>query len=210
MIISEFFARLENLSRDLHADISCTVHVISRHHREKVRESGEPYLEHPLDVMSQLIEIDPDDHEAIVAGGLHDLVEDTDISPEVIANHFGDRVIFMVMGCTKKPKELFPNKEARLDDLHQTIITAAQVEYKVIFIRCADRLHNLVTLHGLSHDPEKQLRVAQETLGFYIPLLENDARLWVPEKFHPVLDQYAHRMRHHAMAYLPTNSSLTL
>ena len=207
MIVSQFFKRLENLPRGLWADIGCTVHVISKYHDRQLRDSGEPYLEHPLDVMYQLYKIDPNDYEAIVAAGCHDLIEDTDANPDDIANYFGERVISLVLGCSKKPKELFPNKVARLDDLHQTIINAAKIDYKVIFIRCGCRLHNLVTLHGLGHDPEKQIRIATETMTFYIPLLKNDARLWVPDKFHPVLDLYVHRMKHHALSYLPANFS---
>jgi len=208
MTITQFFAKCDNLSPELAAKLFYAAHMVSKYQGRQHRDSGEPYLEHVFDVAYQMIEIGLDD-DVIVAACLHDIVEDTDVTIETIRDFFGEEVAFYVGAVTKGPKEQFPEgKEARLEDLHKRIIENARIRFGVIFIRCGCRLHNLVTLHGLSNDPSKQLRVSQETIDFYVQqLLQGEARLIVPEKYHIWLDRYAGKMKHLSMAYLETNNS---
>lgn len=202
MTITEFFAKCDDLKPELAAKLFCATHMVCKYQGRQHRDSGEPYLEHVFDVTYQMMEIGLDDN-TVISACLHDIVEDTNVTIEIIHTSFGEEVAFDVEGVTKGPKENFPNKEARLDDLHRRIIEYARRRFGVIFIRCGDRLHNLVTLHGLFDDPDKQLRIAQETIDYYVErLLEKEARDIVPEKYHPWLDKYAGKMRHLAMAYL--------
>lgn len=207
MIITEFFKKCDDLSPELAAKLFYATHMVCKYQGRQHRDSGEPYLEHVFDVAYQMMEIGLDD-DTIVAALLHDIVEDTEVKIEIIRNHFGESVAFYVGAVTKGPIKDFPEgKETRLEALHTQIIQCARVRFGVIFIRCACRLHNLVTLHGLSNDPSKQLRVSQETIDFYInELLEKEARVIVPEQYHHWLDYYAHKMRNFALAYLETNS----
>jgi len=209
MTITQFFAKCDHLSPELASKLFYAAHMVSKYQGRQHRDSGEPYLEHVFDVAYQMIEIGLDD-DVIVAACLHDIVEDTEVQIETIRDFFGEEVAFYVAAVTKGPKDKFPKgKETRLDDLHNRIIEMARIRFGVIFIRCGCRLHNLVTLHGLSNDPSKQLRVSQETIDFYVlELLEKEARSIVPEKYHPWLDKYAGKMRHLAMAYLEANNSL--
>ena len=210
MTITEFFAKCDNLRPELAAKLFYATHMVCKYQGRQHRDSGEPYLEHVFDVAYQMMEIGLDDDE-IVGACLHDLVEDTEVTIDLIREFFGEPVAFNVEGVTKGPKEKFPNKEARLEDLHLRIIEYARVRFGVIFIRCGCRLHNLVTLHGLFRDPGKQLRVAQETIDFYVQqLLQGEARVIVPEKYHPWLDRYSSKMRHLAMAYLEIPNPTTV
>lgn len=201
MTITEFFARLDDIPSSLRAYICLTAHVVAKYQGRQYRDSGEPYLEHVFDVMWQLMGMKMDD-EVIIAGGLHDLIEDTSLTAEVLAEHFGQRVAFLIEGVSKKPKELFPDKQARLEEFHQRLVTCARVDFAVLFIRFADRLHNLVTLHGLNHDPLKQQRIAQETLDFYLPLVRGEAKILVPKSLHRFLNLYAWKMEHSAKVFL--------
>jgi guanosine-3',5'-bis(diphosphate) 3'-pyrophosphohydrolase len=208
MIISEFFARLEDIPNDLKCDLFSAAAFVSKYHRGQLRDSGEPYLEHVFDVTYQLINMGCD-NETICAGALHDIIEDTTVTREHLANIFGERVAFIVDACSKKPKKPFPDKTARLAEFHERFAACAQKDpYGVILPKIADRTHNLVTLHGLANDPSKQQRIAQETLKFYIPFLDNIAsKLIVNEPMKSKLDCYRHKMYHLAMAYLIPESN---
>lgn len=201
MTITEFFANLENASKNFRAQICLVFHMIAKYQGREFRDSGEPYLEHPIDVMRQLMDIELPQR-AIIAGGLHDLLEDTEVSYNVLEEAFGKKIAFLVRAVSKEPKYRFPNKEARLQKLHQRWVTCARQDPMAIFIRFADRLHNLDTLRGLRQDPTKQERIARETLDFYVPLALGLAREIIPRRYHRFLDTYAHQMNHLASAYL--------
>jgi len=194
MTIIEFHASLHDISFDLRAKINLVIHLIAVYQGRELRDSGEPVLEHPCDVMRQLMDMDmPDD--VIIAGGLHDMIEDTSMTFEILAQLFGTVVATRIMAVSKKDKIIFASKEERLSEMHARWIIEAIKDFYIIFLKIADRLHNLVTLHGLERkDPSKVERIAIETLEFYVPFIRGQAREIVPPEYHHYLEKYADKM----------------
>lgn len=137
-------------------------------HAGQKRESGEPYFEHVLETAEILNQWHLDEP-TIAAGLLHDVVEDTKISIEYIRQEFGEEIAFLVNGLTKlKEKVKYrQTSEARVENLRKMIIALSE-DLRVVFIKLADRLHNMRTLSALP--PAKQKRIAQETSEIYAPL----------------------------------------
>ncbi len=138
-------------------------------HQGQVRKSGEPYLEHPLQVALTLAELQLD-ASSLVAALLHDVPENCGIPISEIEAKFGSEVGKLVGGTTKlgklslqAPTEVAPQAE----NLRKMLVAMAE-DLRVVFIKLADRLHNMRTLDALS--PEMQRRIAQETLEIYAPL----------------------------------------
>jgi guanosine-3',5'-bis(diphosphate) 3'-pyrophosphohydrolase len=138
-----------------------------QHHSGQKRASGEPYIIHPLEVAQVLAEWKMDST-AIAAGLLHDAVEDTDVTPQDIAKRFGDQVAHIVEGVTKLDKIKFANREDHQAENIRKMLLAMVTDVRVVIIKLADRLHNMRTLEHLK--PEKQQRIARETLEVYAPL----------------------------------------
>jgi len=138
-----------------------------QHHSGQKRASGEPYIIHPLEVAMVLAEWKMDST-AIAAGLLHDAVEDTDVTPQDIAKRFGDQVAHIVEGVTKLDKIKFANREDHQAENIRKMLLAMVTDVRVVIIKLADRLHNMRTLEHLK--PEKQQRIARETLEVYAPL----------------------------------------
>ncbi len=136
-------------------------------HEGQKRASGEPYIIHPLEVAQVLAEMKMDST-AIAAGLLHDAVEDTDVSTEEIARRFGEQVAHIVDGVTKLDRIKFANKEDQQAENIRKMLLAMVTDIRVVIIKMADRLHNMRTLGHLK--PEKQQRIARETLDIYAPL----------------------------------------
>jgi len=152
-------------------------YVAEQAHAGQLRGSGEAYITHPLAVARILVELGMDD-DTIVAGLLHDVLEDTqDHGPEWIAATFGREVLELVEGVTKLrfkiPNEASARQKAvaettRAAESLRKMLLAMAKDFRVIIIKLADRLHNMQTLEGLS--PEKRTRIANETLDVYSPL----------------------------------------
>ncbi len=136
-------------------------------HATQKRASGEPYIVHPLEVAQVLAELKMD-ATAIAAGLLHDAVEDTDVTAPEIAKRFGDQVAHIVDGVTKLDKIKFANREDHQAENIRKMLLAMVTDVRVVIIKLADRLHNMRTLEHLR--PEKQERIARETLEVYAPL----------------------------------------
>ncbi|MBS1800204.1 MAG: RelA/SpoT family protein [Acidobacteria bacterium] len=138
-----------------------------RQHEGQKRASGEPYVIHPLEVGQVLAELKMDST-AIAAGLLHDAVEDTDVTSDEISKRFGEQVAHIVEGVTKLDKIKFANREDHQAENIRKMLLAMVTDVRVVIIKLADRLHNMRTLEHLK--PEKQQKIARETLDIYAPL----------------------------------------
>ncbi|MBQ6673474.1 MAG: HD domain-containing protein, partial [Spirochaetia bacterium] len=136
-------------------------------HADQKRASGEPYFIHPIQVASILIDLNLD-CETIIAALLHDTVEDTEITLDFISQQFGPTVATLVDGVTKIDIIKAQSKSIQTVETIRKIIIAMANDIRVIFIKLADRLHNMRTLRFLK--PEKQILMAQETLNIYAPI----------------------------------------
>lgn len=155
------------------ADISMiekAYNIASNAHKEQKRKSGEPYIIHPLWVGIILADLELD-KETIVAGMLHDAVEDTTMTLEEISDEFGDEVALLVDGVTKLGQLSYSadKLEVQAENLRKMFLAMAK-DIRVIIIKLADRLHNMRTLEFMR--PEKQLEKAKETMDIYSPLAQ--------------------------------------
>ncbi len=136
-------------------------------HDGQFRASGDPYIVHPVAVADLLKEIGASPS-VIAAGFLHDVVEDTDISPDKLEGYFGSEVRELVEGVTKLGGIHFTNRtEAQAENLRKMFLAMAS-DIRVVLVKLADRLHNMRTLESLQSD--KQQRIALETREIYAPL----------------------------------------
>ena len=136
-------------------------------HNGQLRKSGEPYLIHPMAVAEILSKYGMDD-ETIVAGLLHDAVEDTDYTVEQLSEDFGAEVALLVDGVTKLGSIKFDNKEEAQAENLRKMFLAMSKDIRVLIIKLADRLHNMRTIEYMS--PAKIIEKSQETLDIYAPL----------------------------------------
>ena len=142
-------------------------------HQGQKRLSGEPYISHPFAVGKILASLKADS-ETIVAGLIHDTLEDTPITTDDIKKEFGGKVLFLVEGVTKLGKIKYQGLERHVESLRKFFMAMAQ-DIRVVIIRLADRLHNIQTLQYV---PEhKQKRIALETIEIYAPIA-NRLGIW--------------------------------
>lgn len=139
----------------------------SEAHCSQKRSEGSPYIKHPLAVAYILADMRLD-VSAISAGLLHDTVEDTDITVDVIRDIFGKEIAFIVTSLTKLSKVEFKTKKEAQAENFRKMLLAMSEDVRVILIKFADRLHNMRTLEHLPEN--KQQRIAAETLEIYAPL----------------------------------------
>jgi len=138
-------------------------------HKGQARQSGEPYITHPLAVATILADMHLD-HEALMAALLHDVLEDTHVNKKELLDLFGATVADLVDGVSKLGEIEFTSREKRQADSFQKMTLAMSKDIRVLLIKLADRLHNMRTIHGLS--PDKRRRIARETLEIYAPIAQ--------------------------------------
>lgn len=139
-------------------------------HGAQLRASGDPYYSHPVEVAGILTKFKLDSA-SIIAGLLHDTVEDTDTTVEEIRSLFGEQVAQLVDGLTKLAMIELKSKDDKQAENFRKLLLAMSEDIRVLLIKLADRLHNMRTLHFLQK-PEKRARIARETLDIYAPLAE--------------------------------------
>jgi len=150
-------------------DIRRAYHFAEEAHEGQTRRSGEPYITHPLAVAHVLAMMHLDD-ECIMAGLLHDVIEDTDVSRDELAEEFSEEVALLVDGVSKLAKAAFETqKHAQAENLRKMLMAMSQ-DIRVIIVKLADRLHNMRTLGHLR--PDKRRRIAHETLDIYAPIAQ--------------------------------------
>lgn len=153
-------------TRDL---IKRAFELAEKEHRTTVRKSGEPYILHPIAVAKITAEIIPADPDAIAAALLHDVVEDCPVTVDDLKEKFNPEIANMVDGLTKIAKLDVESQSAQAANFQKLILTIKD-DYRIIFIKLADRLHNMRTLISM---PEKnQMKTASETTFFYAPIAE--------------------------------------
>lgn len=135
-------------------------------HEPQKRSSGEPYFNHVFATAKNLAEFGLDAI-TIAAGFLHDTIEDTPVTEEEIQKEFGDEIVFLVNGVTKLGTLRYQGRKRHVESLRKFFIATAE-DHRVVIIKLADRLHNAQTLEFVK--PEKQKRIALETIEIYAPL----------------------------------------
>jgi guanosine-3',5'-bis(diphosphate) 3'-pyrophosphohydrolase len=141
--------------------------VSAKYHKGQVRMNGEPYLTHPLEVANILAELKLD-VVTVTAGLLHDVLEDTLMTPEELRKQFGDEVFQLVDGVTKIAQVYLTSPHLKQAENFRKMLLAMVSDIRVLFVKLADRLHNMRTLQYLS--PERRERISMETLEIYAPL----------------------------------------
>jgi guanosine-3',5'-bis(diphosphate) 3'-pyrophosphohydrolase len=170
--IAQLFTELkvkisEARPRDDLAPVEKAFTYASKYHQGQVRDSGEPYIRHPLMVAHILADMRMD-IVSITTGLLHDVVEDTSVTVEDVRKSFGEEVARCVDGVTKLSKLDFFSAEDRQAESFRKMLLAMVNDIRVIIVKMADRLHNMRTLGYLS--PERREHVARETVEIYAPI----------------------------------------
>lgn len=136
-------------------------------HDGQFRVSEEPYIIHPVEVVKILVGLHMDAN-TLIAGFLHDILEDTDTTPETVEEKFGADVLNLVQGVTKLGKLQFKSNEERQAENFRRLFIAMANDMRIIFLKLADRLHNMRTLNFMT--AAKQQKIARETLDIFAPL----------------------------------------
>jgi len=182
-----------NAAADL--DIIKKAYVYSaKVHQGQIRKSGEPYLVHPLEVAGILAEMRLDEA-SVVTGLLHDTIEDTLATRDEIAGIFGDEVADLVDGVTKLSQFSAGNtqEEKQAENFRKMVVAMAK-DIRVLLVKLADRTHNMRTLEVMA--PEKQERIARETLDIYAPLANRLGIQWVKIELEDLSFRYLMPVEH--------------
>ncbi len=189
--LNDILDRVQQYHPDPDLDVIKKAYVYSaKVHQGQVRKSGEPYLVHPLEVAGILAELRLDEA-SIVTGLLHDTIEDTLATPEELTELFGAEVAQLVDGVTKlsqfSASANVSQEEKQAENFRKMIVAMAR-DIRVILVKLADRTHNMRTLEHMA--PEKQKRIAQETLDIYAPLANRLGISWVKQELEDLSFKY--------------------
>lgn len=166
-------------------------------HQGQTRQSGEPYISHPIAVARILTTLHLD-AQAIIAALLHDVVEDTNIHIENVAEAFGKPVAEMVEGLSKLDKLQFETLEDAQAENFRKMLMAMARDVRVILIKLADRLHNMRTLQAVS--PEKSQRIARETMEIYAPIANRLGLNTIFQELQDLCFMYLHPNRYSVLS----------
>jgi GTP pyrophosphokinase len=168
----------------------------ARMHLEQKRESGEPYVTHPLNVAMIIAQLKLD-VPSIVTGLLHDVVEDTHASLAEVQNYFGAEVAQLVDGVTKVSKVTFQSREEKQAENFRKMIIAMAHDIRVVLIKLADRLHNMRTLDHLAAD--RQQEIARETMEIYAPIAHRLGIYWLKSELEDLAFRYLNPTAYQAL-----------
>jgi GTP diphosphokinase / guanosine-3',5'-bis(diphosphate) 3'-diphosphatase len=162
-----------------------------------MRKTGEPYISHPVAVACILAKLHLD-LPTLLAALLHDVVEDTGVAISEISATFGKQVADLVEGLTKLDKIEFQSAtQAQAENFRKMLLAMSQ-DVRVILVKLADRLHNMQTLDAMK--PEKQKRIAQETLEIYAPIANRLGLNLIYQELEDLSFKFLHPMRHRVIA----------
>jgi len=175
--LDELIKRVGSYTKEVNAPLLTRAYKFAETaHKGQRRQSGEPYLRHPLAVASILTDFKLDTP-SIAAGLLHDVVEDSAFTKEDISKEFGETISALVEGVTKIGKIVFKTTQEEQAENFRKMIVSMSTDIRVLIIKLADRLHNMRTLEALKE--EKRERIATETLDIYAPLANRLGIGWV-------------------------------
>ena len=140
--------------------------VANHAHAGKFRESGHPYITHPTATACKLAQMKLGLN-VVAAGLLHDVIEDTNVTSEDLVKQFGDEIAFLVESVTKLRQVKYQGADRYIENLRRMFMAMA-MDVRVVFIKFADRLHNLRTLYARAE--HKQLRIGKEVIEIYAPI----------------------------------------
>ena len=166
-------------------------------HKDQKRSSGEPYFVHVLNVAYELakLEVDPN---TIAAGLLHDVIEDCDVTKEEFIQEFGEEIYDIVEAVTKISNLKFTDEKEYQAVNHRKILIAMAKDVRVILVKLVDRLHNMRTLEYLA--PEKQKRIARETLDVYAPIAHRLGIAEIKNELEDLAFYYLDNEKYHEIA----------
>jgi GTP pyrophosphokinase len=175
--IDQVLARVLNYQPEANLDLIRKAYEFSaKAHEGQRRRSGEPYVQHPVAVAG-ILSLLKTDVTTVVAGLLHDTLEDTVATPEELERLFGKDVVGLVEGVTKIGKITFRSSEEKQAENFRKMVLSMADDIRVVIIKLADRLHNMRTLEHLSE--KKRLEIAEETLEIYAPLANRIGIGWI-------------------------------
>ncbi|KAF0811979.1 Bifunctional (p)ppGpp synthase/hydrolase SpoT [Andreprevotia sp. IGB-42] len=166
-------------------------------HRDQKRQSGEPYISHPLAVASMLTAWHLD-AQALAAALMHDVMEDTGVSKLEITEKFGKPVAELVDGMSKIDKLEFQSKEEAQAENFRKMLLAMARDVRVMIIKLADRLHNMRTMDAMR--PDKQKRIARETMDIYAPIANRIGLNAVYQELDDLSLKYLHPRRYSVLS----------
>jgi GTP pyrophosphokinase len=196
--LNDIIEQVSSYHPDADVDLIKKAYVYSaKVHAGQVRKTGEPYLIHPLAVAHILAQLKLDEA-SVCTGLLHDTVEDTLATVEEVEELFGRDIAHLVDGVTKLSQIQFQTSEEKLAENFRKMLVAMAKDIRVLLVKLADRLHNMRTLEAMK--PEKQERIATETMEIYAPLANRLGIQWLKIELEDLSFRYMKRREYKDLA----------